>query len=193
MKEALEMGNAQKNAAAKLIDPNDCVLVVIDVQEKLLNVMTDKEWVLDNAIILAKFATTVGMPVVATEQEKLGPTVLELSDEIAGFSPIMKLDFDAGKRPEFLEALEKTGKKTVLICGIESHICVTQTVLHLLPDYNVHVISDACGARAPANKVVAMDRMREAGAVISSTEMVIYEVLEVAGTPEFKQCLQLIK
>ena len=93
------MGNAQTNAAAKLIDPNDCVLVVIDIQGKLLNVMTDKERVLDNAIKLAKFAAIVGMPVVATEQEKLGPTVPELSDEIAGFSPITKLDFDAGKRP----------------------------------------------------------------------------------------------
>ncbi len=181
------------DAAGKLINPDDCVLVVIDIQGKLLNVINDKDDVLDNAIKLAKFAGIVGMPVVVTEQEKLGPTVPDLSDEIAGFSPIMKLEFDAAKRPEFLEALSRLGKKTVVICGIESHICVTQTVLHLLPDYSVHVISDACGSRALENKNVALGRMRDAGAVISSTEMVIYEILEVAGTDEFKQSLQLIK
>lgn len=185
--------NPKPEAAGTLLDATDCVLVVIDMQGKLLNIIHEKDLVLENVEKLVSFARITGMPVVVTEQEKLGPSVPGLSAGVEGFSPILKLEFDAGKRPEFLEALRATGRKTAVVCGIESHICVTQTVLHLLPDYTVHVISDACGSRAPANKAVAMERMRQAGAVISSTEMFMYEALVVAGTDEFRETLKLVK
>ncbi len=187
------MAERDAGNAGKLLDLNTCVLVVIDMQGKLLNIIDDKDLVLQNAIKLASFARIVGMPVVVTEQEKLGPSVPELAAEIVDFSPILKLEFDAGRRPEFMEALRSHGRNTVVICGIESHICVTQTVLHLLPEFVVHVIADACGSRAPENKRVALQRMREAGAVISSTEMFMYEALVVAGTDEFRETLKLVK
>lgn len=187
------MREPEIKAAGALVDCGDCVLVVIDLQGKLLNIIHEKDLVLDNVMKLVSFARITGMPVVVTEQEKLGPSVPELAAGVDGFSPILKLEFDAAKRPDFSRALAATGRKTAVVCGIESHICVTQTVLHLLSEYTVHLISDACGSRAPWNKKVALDRMRDAGAVISSTEMFMYEALVVAGTDEFRETLRLVK
>lgn len=171
----------------------DCVLVVIDLQGKLLSLMHGKETVLENSVKLLRFADIVGMPVLVTEQENLGPTVEEAVSATPGFEPITKIEFDACRREQFAKALADTGRSTVIVAGIESHICVTQTVLHMLPAYHVHVISDAVASRLPGNKEVALQRMRHAGAVISSTEMVMYEALVRAGTDEFRQVLKLVK
>jgi nicotinamidase-related amidase len=177
----------------ELLDRKDCVLALIDIQEKLLAVMHDKEAMLENAVKLAKFARIAGVPVLVTEQEKLGPTMSELAAEIVDLSPITKLEFDACRRPEFAQALSSLGRRTVIVAGIESHICITQTVLHLLSDFRVHLVSDAVSSRTPENKRVALDRMRAAGAVISSTEMFMYELLREAGNDEFRETLKLVK
>ncbi|MHB8896246.1 MAG: isochorismatase family protein [Candidatus Geothermincolia bacterium] len=176
-----------------LVERGDCVLVVIDVQEKLLAVMSDKDAVLENATKLVRFANITGLPVLVTEQEKLGPTVPSLADEIKDFEPIMKLDFDAYQVPQFVKKLVDLDRETVILVGIESHICVTQTALSLLPLFDVHVIADAVSSRTPENKQVALERMRVNGATVSSTEMFMYEVLKKAGTEEFKATLKLIK
>jgi nicotinamidase-related amidase len=176
-----------------LVERDDCTLVIIDIQEKLLAVMNDRDQVLENAIKLTRFANIVGLPVLVTEQEKLGPTVPALADEIKGFNPIMKLDFDAYQVPRFVKSLVDLDRETVVLAGIESHICVTQTALSLLPLFDVHVISDAVSSRTEQNRQVALDRMRFNGATISSTEMFMYEVLKKAGTDEFKATLKLIK
>jgi isochorismate hydrolase len=176
-----------------LVERGDCVLVIIDIQEKLLAVMNDRDQVLENAIKLTRFANIVGLPVLVTEQEKLGPTVPALADEIKGFNPITKLDFDAYQVPRFVKSLVDLDRETVVLAGIESHICVTQTALSLLPLFDVHVISDAVSSRTEQNRQVALDRMRFNGATISSTEMFMYEVLKKAGTDEFKATLKLIK
>lgn len=176
-----------------LIDLQDSALVIIDMQDKLLAVMGERETCLENNVKLAKFARIVDMPVVATEQEKLGPTSQVISAEVDGWDPVMKIDFDATREPEFSDRVSGLGRKNLVVTGIESHICVTQTVLSLLPRYTVHVVSDAVDSRAPGNKAVALDRMRGAGAVVSSTEMVMYELLVRAGTPAFKEVLKLVK
>jgi len=177
----------------EMLNRDDCVLVVIDVQEKLLPVINDREKILKNNVRLARFAGVISMPVLVTEQENLGPTVGELMEELPGVEPVLKIDFDACGCEEFSRSLEKLGRKTVIITGIESHVCVTQTVLHLLPEYTVHVVSDAVSSRTGDNLEVALQRMRDAGAVISSTEMVIFELLEKAGTDEFRATLKLVK
>jgi nicotinamidase-related amidase len=176
-----------------LLRREDCVLVVIDIQERLLPVIWEKERVADNALKLAKFAAISNLPVLVTEQAKLGATIAPVSQEIAGFSPIEKITFDSFGCAEFQRAVAQTGRKTLLLAGIEAHICVTQTAITGLADHQVQVISDACSSRAPQNWAVAMDRLRQAGAVISSTEMVIYELLGQAGTDEFKATLPLVK
>jgi isochorismate hydrolase len=176
-----------------LVERGDCVLAIIDIQEKLLAVMEDKELVAANALKLIRFANIAGLPVLVTEQEKLGPTVEALASEIKDFSPIMKLDFDAYQVPDFMKSLANMDRETVVICGIESHICVTQTALSLLPFFKVHVIADAVSSRTAENKRIALQRMNDYGATISSTEMFMYEVLKRAGTDEFKETLKLIK
>lgn len=185
---------ATSGASGELADRTGCVIVIIDIQEKLLPVMSEKEAVLENSVKIASFAKVVGVPVLVTEQEKLGPTMAELSGEIDEFAPILKLDFDACAVPAFTGSLERLGRGTVIITGIECHVCVMQTALSLLArDYRVHVVSDAVSSRTKANRKVALRRMREAGAVISSTEMVIFELLKRAGTDEFKETLKLVK
>ncbi|PKQ28269.1 MAG: hydrolase [Candidatus Anoxymicrobium japonicum] len=171
----------------------ECVLVIIDMQEKLLAVMDEKEKVLSNALKLARFAKIVGVPVLVTEQEKLGPTVSELANEINGFDPISKLDFDAYQVPRFAETLMELGRWTVVLAGIESHICVTQTALSLLRFFNVHIVADAVSSRTAENRTIALERMGFEGATITSTEMFIYEALKRAGTDEFKETLKLIR
>lgn len=176
-----------------LLKREDCVLVLIDVQERLLPVIWEKERVADNAVKLAKFAAIIGLPVLVTEQAKLGATIAPLSQEIAGFSPTEKITFDCFGCADFTRALARIGRGTLLLAGIEAHICVAQTALTGLAEHQVHVISDACSSRAPQNWAVAMDRLRQAGAEISSTEMAIYELLGQAGTAEFKATLPLVK
>jgi len=176
-----------------LISVDDSVLLVIDIQEKLLPVMHDPERVLENNIKLARFAKIVGLPVLVTEQEKLGPTVPPLGGEIEHLDPVMKLHFNACRVPEFNERLAEIDRRNVVLTGIESHVCVTQTALDLVRGHNVHVVSDAVSSRARENYEVALHRMEHAGAIITSTEMVIYELLERAGTDEFREVLKLVK
>ncbi|MBN2168326.1 MAG: hydrolase [Actinobacteria bacterium] len=184
---------AKQGKSGTLIDREDCLLVVIDIQEKLLPVISEKEMLVENTLRLLKFAKIIDIPVVVTEQEKLGRTVEALRSEMNGLEPVMKIDFSACRCGEFKEALDKAGKNTLIIAGIESHICITQTVLQMLPDHNVHVVSDAVSSRTLKNREVALNRMRDAGAVITSTEMLMYELLVKAGTDEFKKTLPLVK
>lgn len=176
-----------------IAEREECVLVLIDIQEKLLAVMHEKEKLVENALKLVRFANIVGLPVLVTEQEKLGPTVEPLAAEIKNFRPVRKLDFDATAVSEFREALTELERDTIVVAGIESHICVTQTVLNLVPFFDVHVIADAVASRSEENKRIALERMRAQGATISCTEMFLYEVLKAAGTEEFRETLKLIK
>jgi nicotinamidase-related amidase len=177
----------------ELLVKNDTVLVVVDMQEKLLPVIHEEAKIIENVVKLVRFADIIDIPILVTEQEKLGPTVEAIRSEIPGFSPIIKIDFDACRCSAFAGAFQQLNRSTVIITGIESHVCVTQTVLHLLEDAKVHVISDAISSRTPENREVAIRRMSRSGAVISSTEMAIFELLAKAGTPEFKEALGIVK
>ncbi|MCX5816643.1 MAG: isochorismatase family protein [Proteobacteria bacterium] len=176
-----------------LITREDCVLVVIDVQEKLVPVISNKERVVENVIKLSNFAQIIGMPVILTEQTRLGLTIPEVRKGLSHVQAISKVHFNCFFCKEFSDEIEKTGKKTLIVTGVEAHICVTQTALYALPDLNVHIISDAVSSRTPENCRVALERMGRAGAVITSTEMFIYELLQKAGTDEFKAVLQLVR
>jgi nicotinamidase-related amidase len=176
-----------------LLRREDCVLVLIDVQERLLKAIWEKERVADNALKLAKFAGLINMPVLVTEQDKLGQTIEPLREAVTGLEPIGKITFDCFGCDQFARRVEKLGRKTLLLAGIESHICVAQTAISGVQGHQVQVISDACSSRAAHNWLVALERLRQAGVVISSTEMVIYELLGQAGTEEFKATLPLVK
>ena len=175
------------------IQANDTVLVLIDIQDKLLPVMQNREMLIQNAVRLVKFAHLLNLPIICTEQEKLGSTIAPIRDELKGLAAISKLSFDCFACQGFKNELERIGRKVLIVAGIEAHICVAQTVLHALRDYGVHVVADAASARFAHNHAIAMQRMQMAGAVITSTEMFIYEVLGQAGTDIFREVLKLVK
>jgi nicotinamidase-related amidase len=163
------------------------------MQEKLLPAIADSEAVLANVIRLVRFAKIIQLPVIVSEQIKLGPTVAAIRAEIPDAEIIIKAEFDAIKNTDFAIALEALNRRALVVVGVEAHICVTQTILHALPRYPIHVVADAIGSRSLDNRNVAIERMRAAGATVTSTEMVIYELLEKGGTDEFRAVLELVK
>lgn len=176
-----------------LLSKDDSVLVIIDMQERLLPVIAESERVVENVVKLIKFARIIGLPVVLTEQQKLGDTLPEIRRELGNIQPITKIEFDCFGSGAFTERISQLNRKGLIIAGIEAHVCVAQTALHALSRYAVHVVSDAVSSRSLHNWEIALQRIRQQGAIITSTEMVIYEVLEKAGTDTFKQVLKLIK
>jgi nicotinamidase-related amidase len=171
-------------------------LLVIDIQERLLPAMWEPDRVVANARRLVEGANILGVPVFVTEQYRrgLGPTVPAIADVIPGFAPVEKLVFSAGDVPGIAQALPAHGVESVLLCGIEAHVCVCQTALDLIANgYRVFVAGDATSSRTPANHQAALDRLRSAGAVPVSTEMALFELLGEAGTEDFKRILALVR
>jgi len=171
-------------------------LVVVDVQERLLPAMHEHQRVVQNTVRLMQGAAILQVPIFATEQyvKGLGRTVPEVAAAVPGFAPMEKLAFSACGAAGFLPALKQKEVSEAILCGIEAHVCVTQTCLDLLDEgFRVFVVADAVSSRTPENYRFGLDRMRAAGAIIVSTEMVLFELLERAGTDEFKQVLNLVK
>lgn len=176
-----------------IIERDDTIFILIDMQERLLPVMFDREALIRNVEKLVRFSLIASIPIIVTEQEKLGPTVKEVKNLISEVEPVRKIHFNSFFCEQFTEKVNSLSRKTLVLAGIEAHICVAQTALFALPDFRVHVISDAISSRNPQNKNIALQRMMQAGVTISSTEMFIYEVLKSAGTEEFKATLELVK
>jgi nicotinamidase-related amidase len=184
-------------AARRILRPADCALAVIDIQEKLLPAIFEKERVVRNTQLLVRLADILSLPVVvSTQYEKgLGKTVAEISSLLPEIKPLEKLEFGCFGNAEYCSAVGKLPNRgTLLLCGIESHICVTQTALGALNQgLNVHVAADAVSSRTELNWKLGLNRMQAAGAVLSSTEMMIYELLGKSGTPAFKEMLKHLK
>jgi nicotinamidase-related amidase len=171
------------------LDRATAVLLVVDIQERLAAAMGERERVVANAGHLIAAAQLLGVPVVHTEQypKGLGRTVPELRAVLDPAPAVEKLTFDCCGEPAFAPALEGTGRATVIVCGMETHICVLQTVLGLLArGMTVHVAADAVCSRNPENARTALELARDAGAVVTCTETVLFQLLVRAGTPEFK-------
>jgi len=184
--------------AQRLIQPDQCALVVVDVQQKLLPPIFNKEQLVRNSQLLVRLAKILSIPILLTTQysQGLGKTVPELASLLDGTEAIDKLEFSCFGSTMFRDALKRLpgNRNTVLLCGMEAHICVTQTALGALNEgYIVHVASDAIGSRAEWNWKIGLDRMGRAGAVISSTEMMMYELLRCSGTQQFKELLPYLK
>lgn len=180
-----------------LIRAEESVLVVVDVQARLLPAIHESDRVLRNAGILLKGAGALSVPVILTEQyaKGLGETVEAVRAGLPEGTPtIEKITFACTGEPTFVAALERLGRRRVVLCGTEAHVCVLQTALGLLQlGYTVHLVADAVSSRTPANHAAGVERMRAAGASIVTTEMVLFEWLERAGTPVFKTVSALIR
>lgn len=183
--------------AAGVLHPERTALVVVDLQEKLLPAIADRDRILRNSVLLLKLADVLALPVVLTTQYSrgLGPTVPEVLAAAPAVAALDKVSFGCFGSPEFLDRLKALAKRDQLVvAGIESHICVAQTVLGALErGYTVHVASDAVGSRSEENRRVGLGRMERAGALLSSTEMAIYELLGRSDGSAFKKMLPLLK
>jgi nicotinamidase-related amidase len=171
-------------------------LVVIDVQEAFRPVVLEFEEVAGNVAVLVQGAKALGVPVIVTEQypKGLGSTVPEVAAHLDGVTPIEKVCFSAAASDEFNTALAGSGRDQVLLCGIESHVCVNQTADDLLGrGREVHVAQDAVSSRHKGNRKLGLHKMEGAGAVITSVETALFELLGAAGTPEFKEIQRLVK
>ncbi len=171
-------------------------LLVVDIQERLLPTIHEKERVALNAIRLVKGANVLGLPAWVTEQYRkgLGGTIPELASAIPNFKPIEKMAFSACQAQGLLEALRTDGIENVILCGIECHVCICMTCLDLIAQgFNLFVVADAVSSRTSENCLIGINRMRQAGAVPVSTEMVLFELLQRADSPAFKQILNLVK
>ncbi len=179
-----------------LLTRDGTVLVVIDVQEKLFAKVEEKERVAENICRLIRFAEIVRIPIVVTEQylKGLGPTIPEIRELTSSIKPIEKVEFSCLASSAFKEKMDEVHARNLVLTGIEAHICVAQTALEALTNgYGVYVVSDAVSSRRREDKNVAIERMRQQGVAIVTSEMLMYEILRRAGTPEFKRALELVK
>jgi nicotinamidase-related amidase len=184
--------------ARRPLQPEQCALVVIDIQEKLLPPIFQKEQLVRNSQLLIRAAGILKIPaLVSTQYAKgLGGTIPEITSLLAGTEPVDKTLFSCFGSDAFCSLLKRLpgNRNTLLLCGMESHICVTQTALGALREgYLVHVASDAVSSRTEWNWKIGLDRMRGAGAVISSTEMMIYELMRSSSSAAFKELLPHLK
>jgi nicotinamidase-related amidase len=184
--------------ARRPLEPEHCALVVIDIQERLLPPIFQKEQLVSNAQLLIRAAGVMRIPALLSTQysKGLGATIPEVSALLSGTAPVDKTLFSCFGSDEFCALLKRLPGplNTLLLCGMESHICVTQTALGALREgYLVHVASDAVSSRTEWNWKIGLDRMRAAGAIISSTEMMLYELMKSSSSEAFKEMLPYLK
>ena len=182
--------------AISILNKENTGLLIIDVQEKLMQVMGKKEKIVEDINKLVILSKLFDFPVILTEQypKWLGPTLRELAESLPVYEPITKFHFNCCDVDAFNNRLDSEDLRNIIITGVESHICVFQTCVSILEKgYNVHVPQDAVGSRIDENSRVGLDLMKQAGAVITSTETVIYQILKKTGTKEFKEMLKVIR
>lgn len=186
-----------------VLERGTAVLVIVDVQERLAAAMERRAQVLRGAILLLSVARITGVPVVVTRQYPKGlgavePQLQAAFDQAAadgaGITAIDKVTFDCFGTPEFVDAVCEGSRKQMVLVGMETHICVTQTALAGLREgFDVHVVADACCSRQDENHYAALARLGNAGAVLTTAESAAYELIERAGTDEFRELLAAVK
>lgn len=179
------------------IDPNNTAVLVVDYQEKLLPAIHDVEHLLERTQILLSGLQVLEIPVVLTEQyaKGLGPTVKEIRDCLGeNYHPYDKMTFSVMGCEAVKESFAALGKKNIIVCGTEAHICVLQSVIDLLAEgYNVYLVEDCIASRKPSDKESGIKRAMGEGALITSAEAILFELTVISGTPTFKQISKIVK
>jgi nicotinamidase-related amidase len=171
-------------------------LLVIDIQERVLPVIWEHEKLVKNVIMLIEGMKVLGIPIFVTEQyvKGLGPTIPEIAASLEGIERIEKSSFSCCDESRFMMDLASSGRENIIIAGIESHVCVMQTVTDLVQSgYHPVVIEDCISSRKPNDKAVALERMRSEGAIITTCEAVLFELLRYSGGETFKAVSKLVK
>lgn len=178
------------------LDREDAVLLIVDIQERLAAVMKERDKVVKNCVHLIELSKMINIPVVLTEQypKGLGKTVPEIQSALPAYRPIEKVAFNCCGEQAFTAEIRKLNRKKLILTGMETHICVLQTATGLLQNgFTVHVVQDAVCSRTEENWRTGIEFMRDAGAAITCTETVLFQLLKVAGTEEFRKMSQRIK
>lgn len=171
-------------------------LLIIDIQEKVLKVMKHPEQVLTNTIKLIQGFKVLRLPIFYTEQypKGLGETVQQIKDELSGYKAFQKLSFSCYGAEDLFIQLKKENLFQVVVAGIESHVCVQQTVMDLLANnFQVNLAADAVSSRKEIDYNIGLERMRQIGTQVTTTESVLFELLNVCGTDEFRQISKIVK
>ncbi len=179
----------------KVLDRNKSALLIIDIQERIINVMQNPEEVVKNTSKLIEGCKILNVPVFYTEQypKGLGATVKELKDILEN-EAVQKMSFSCSGAGDLFEDLKSKNIEQIIVCGIESHVCVQQTVLDLLSNgFQVDVAADAVSSRKEKDYNIALQRMSKNGAEVTTTESILFELLNVCGTDEFKMISKLVK
>jgi nicotinamidase-related amidase len=179
-----------------LLSVEDTVLMVIDMQGNLYESMQDKQFLSENVQKLIRGMQVFGIPVIVTEQipEKLGPTITPVAALLPDAQGIPKADFSCCGEQKIMKALKAADRRQVLVCGIEAHVCVYQTTVDLLGfGYEVHLVADAVSSRTVMNRAIGIEKMRDEGVLLTSTEMVLFELCRTAQDPKFREIFKIVK
>lgn len=181
----------------RLLDRDKAVLCVVDIQERLAAAMAERERVIEAARRMIVSARRLNVPIVLTEQypRGIGPTEPVLVEALGeAYAPIEKLHFSCCRENPFAARLQEFARPQVILCGMETHVCLLATCLDLLHDgFQVHALADGICSRDASHKELALQQMRQASAVVTCVEAAVYQLLGRAGTPEFKDLLPLFK
>jgi nicotinamidase-related amidase len=179
-----------------VITTEDTALVLVDVQGKLAQSMHNKKDLFENLKKMVKGAQVLGIPILWAEQnpDGLGPTMPEIAELLTNQSPVSKLSFSCCGSDQFLKDLAAVNRKNILIVGIEAHVCVYQTAADLVNlNYDVQVVADAVASRTAENKQIGLEKSKDAGASLTSTETALFELLKEAKGDKFKEIINLVK
>lgn len=179
-----------------MLELNNTLLVIIDVQEKLYQAMHEKETLAGNLQKLVKGLQILNVPIITVEQypQGLGHTITEIKELSESWNPIEKNCFNCCQNEEFIERIKEYNRGTILLAGIEAHICVYQTAIDLMDmGYRVEIVLDAVSSRTEANKNVGIEKMIAEGSSFTTVEMALFELLKVGKGDAFKEILKIVK
>jgi nicotinamidase-related amidase len=179
-----------------MLKMENTVLVLVDIQGKLATLMYNKEEFFSNLARLIKGTKVLEIPIIWNEQlpDKLGRTIPEIKELLDGLTPLEKGTFSCCGNQDFMERIKSIDRRQVLLAGMETHVCVYQTALDLLPEgFEVHLVADAVSSRTLENRQTGIQAIKDLGARLTSVEMALFELLKVAEGDKFKQIIEIVK
>lgn len=180
-----------------ILKVENAIVVAVDMQEPFLQGVFERERVVQGVRTLLQGARVLSLPVLCTTQyaKRMGETVPEIKELLNPLLPAFdKMEFSCLRSAPFTSELQRSGRKQVLLCGVETHICINQTAHDLTAaGYQVHLAVDAVSSRTELNWRLGIDKMRQGGVLLSSVEIALYEMMQMAGTPEFQAMLPIVK
>ena len=179
-----------------MLNTGNTVLIIVDIQAKLAHLMRKKSMLFDNLQRLIKGMQILGIPIIWVEHcpERLGPTIPEVANLLSDIKPISKHSFSCCGSDEFMQEIKKLNRQQVLIAGIETHICIYQTVRDLLNlQYEIQIVADAVSSRTVENFKIGLEKIKDLGAALTSTETALFELLKEVTGERFRKILKIVK